>query len=136
MYEILEWYSLLAIFYLPPVPTGAPSKPEIISFDSSSVTLAWLPPATEESNGIIRSYTISIYEHGSGSSFETSSRFLNKTIDSLHPFYTYSFKVRAETIGPGPYGAEVSIQLEEAGMLSSVLVDVHVYHHVMHHSIL
>ncbi len=104
------------VLSISPAPTGPPSRPHIVSFSSSIVALSWLPPALEETNGVIRSYTISVHENETNSDFEISARFTHKIVESLHPFYTYSFKVRAETVGPGPYSAETSrIQLEEAG---------------------
>ncbi len=96
-------------------PTGSPSKPEITSFNATSVTLVWLPPAFEETNGVIRFYTISVQERETSLKLEIPSHFLNTTVNHLHPYYTYSFKVRAETVDPGPYSAETSIQLEESG---------------------
>ena len=40
----------------------------------------------------------------------------NLTVNSLHPYYTYSCIVAAETTGLGPYSHPVDIQLPETGM--------------------
>lgn len=72
----------------------------------------------EETNGVITQYTISVTEIDTGtvSRVATNSTSLSATLESLHPYYSYTFKVRAETvIGPGPYSTETSIQLDEAG---------------------
>ena len=37
------------------------------------------------------------------------------TVPSLHPYYTYSCTVAAETTGLGPYSYPVEIQLPESG---------------------
>ncbi len=78
----------------------------------------WRPLSVEETNGVITQYTISVTESDteSVSIVSTNSPYPNATLQSLHPFYTYAFKVRAETVaGPGPYSTESLIQLEEAG---------------------
>ena len=38
------------------------------------------------------------------------------TVTSLHPYYTYSCTVAAETTGLGPFSYPVEIQLPESGM--------------------
>ena len=96
-------------------PTSSPTRPEINSFDSTSVRLSWQPPPFEETNGIIRYYTILVTELDTGDAFEVISNKTNTTIGSLHPFYTHTFKVRAETVAPGPYSSESSVTLEEEG---------------------
>ena len=48
--------------------------------------------------------------------FEVPSNESSTTVQPLHPFYTYVFKVRADTIGPGPYSSESSITLDEEGI--------------------
>ena len=37
------------------------------------------------------------------------------TMDSLHPFFTYTFRVAAFTVGVGPYTAPIIITLPESG---------------------
>ena len=51
-----------------------------------------------------------------GSSFQLTSETNALNISVLHPFYTYTITVAAVTIGPGPYGAVLTIQLPENGM--------------------
>ena len=36
--------------------------------------------------------------------------------NAAHPYYTYTIAVAAETIGPGPYGAEFTIRMPEDGI--------------------
>ena len=55
-------------------------------------------------------------EVDTGIMFEVPSNESSTTVQPLHPFYTYVFKVRADTIGPGPYSSESSITLDEEGI--------------------
>lgn len=91
------------------------------SFTSTSVTLSWQPPASEETNGRIRGYTLRIIEHGSSGTRRVSStrtELQSMTLHSLHPHYTYTFQLAAETIGIGPFATNVTIQLPEDSKFS------------------
>ena len=44
----------------------------------------------------------------------------NLTVNSLHPYYTYSCIVAAETTGLGPYSHPVDVQLPETGMCQAL----------------
>ena len=54
-----------------------------------------------------------------GSSFQQTSETTALYISNLHPFYTYTLTVAAVTIGPGPYGLALTVQMTEDGMDSS-----------------
>ena len=75
----------------------------------------WQPPPFEEINGDIRHYTISIVEVETGQEFETMTNITQATVRSLHPYYNYMCKVRAETILPGPFSDMISVLLLEEG---------------------
>ena len=51
-----------------------------------------------------------------GSSFQLTSETSTLHISNLHPFYTYTLTVAAVTIGPGPNGLVLTVQLPEDGM--------------------
>ena len=51
--------------------------------------------------------------------FQLTSETTALYISSLHPFYTYTLTVAAVTIGPGPYGVMLTVQMPEDGMDSS-----------------
>ena len=65
---------------------------------------------------MIRSYLVNISVAETGSLFQLTSVASGLNISGLHPFYTYTITVAALTIGPGPYGAVLTIQLPEDGM--------------------
>lgn len=87
---------------------------------SNSLTLDWQPPPTSERNGIIQFYTIALYEIETDNSLEFISNSSNASLSSLHPYYHYECRVRAETILPGPYSISITIQLDEDGMHKSL----------------
>jgi len=75
----------------------------------------WQPPPFEEINGDIRHYTISIVEVETGREFEVMTNISQATVSSLHPYYNYMSKVRAETTQPGPFSDVISVLLLEEG---------------------
>ena len=77
----------------------------------------WQPPPFEEINGDIRHYTISIVEVETGWEFEVMTNITQATVSSLHPYYNYMSKVRAETTQPGPFSDVISVLLLEEGEL-------------------
>lgn len=82
-----------------------------------SIELVWQPPLLQSRNGIIRQYSIDYYVSETRESV-VKQLFDNSTstvITDLHPYYTYSFKVAAVTIGAGPQSLEVTTQTLESG---------------------
>ena len=84
--------------------------------NSTTVQLQWEPPAVADQNGVIRSYRINISVAETGSVFQLTSETTALNISGLHPYYTYNLTVAAVTIGPGPFGAVLTIQLPENGL--------------------
>ena len=101
-------------------PTVVPSSPPVRlqgnAVNSTTIQLQWEPPALADQNGVIRSYYINISVAETGSVFQLTSASNTLNISGLHPYYTYNFTVAAVTIGPGPYGAVLTIQLPENGL--------------------
>lgn len=81
--------------------------------------LSWQPPPTEYINGHLRHYTLHYVEHETSLSQTATATTTTIQISGLHPHFTYTIKVRAETISPGPFSIEQSLQLEEDGMFST-----------------
>ena len=97
------------------VQVAPPSIPQLTTLTSRSFTVMWQPPPLEEINGDIRRYTLLIVESETGRQFEVTTNDTLTTINSLHPYYNYLCRVRAETIQPGPYSVAISIRLLEEG---------------------
>jgi len=79
-----------------------PSNPhslEIISINSTSVTLRWMPPDTP--NGIITQYSLQSSDMTSIANL--SSNVLMFTVEGLSPDTMYELQLRAHTsVGKGP----------------------------------
>ena len=85
---------------------------------ATNITIIWDPPPTEETNGIIRSYTVTYFPSSSVSASRTVQSVLGNetsfTAIGLEPFTNYTFKVVAVTVGPGPSDS-IIVQTDEAG---------------------
>lgn len=99
--------------------SAAPSSPPMAILPSlvtdTSFTLSWQPPPFEGSNGVIRLYIIQILEVDTGTLFTATSNITEITLEGLHPFYSYSCRIAAETIGLGPFSTPITVLLNENG---------------------
>ena len=106
------------------VPSNAPVHLQGNAVNSTTVQLQWKPPAVADQNGVIRSYRINISVAETGSVFQLTSGTTALNISGLHPYYTYNLTVAAVTIGPGPFGVVLTIQLPENGLDANCIVVV------------
>ena len=102
-------------FLSPTAPSAPPSRPQVVTFSSNSITLSWESPPAEHVNGQLRHYSVFYHEQESGHNSSVHEDSATIHLTNLHPHFTYTFKVRAVTISPGPYSETQSIQLEEDG---------------------
>ena len=84
---------------------------------STSLTLIWQPPSFESRNGVIQQYIIQIEEVNTGRILTATSNTTEVKIDNLHPFYSYTCRIAAETVQVGPYTTPITIQLDEDGKI-------------------
>ena len=112
-------------------PSAAPEEILVSIVSSTVLQIEWDPPRFEDRNGIIREYIINITEINTGNSWQQArgngtetGDFWHQTvgnntvttfIDSLHPFYLYSFSIAARTIALGPFSASVIVEMPEDG---------------------
>ena len=89
--------------------------------NSTTIQLHWEPPPLVDRNEMIRSYIVNISVAETGSSFQLTSETTTLNVSNLHPFYTYTLTVAAVTIGPGPYGLVLTVQMPEDGTDSSLI---------------
>ena len=92
----------------------------MVSVESRSYTIDWLPPLPDQQNGIIQSYLLWVLTIDTDEQVEVlvpASEELNRTytVLDLHPYYAYNFTLRAVTIGSGVESGAVSVQLLEEG---------------------
>ena len=87
-----------------------------VAINATMLRISWEEPLTEERNGIITNYVINmtIVETGEQSQFTPTEHSIE--LNRLHPFYTYTFIMAAETVnGTGPYSTAFTIQLPPDG---------------------
>lgn len=83
---------------------------------SHSISLSWASPHQEQLNGELTHYIVAILEQDTNTSTHTISTSTGAVLDFLHPFYTYTIRVSAVTVLPGPYSPELSITTLQDGM--------------------
>ena len=98
------------------VPSSAPISLQGSAVNSTTIQLQWEPPPLVDQNGVIRRYIVNISVAETGSSFQQTSETTTLNISNLHPYYTYALTVAAVTIGQGPYGLVLTVQMPEDGM--------------------
>ena len=103
------------ILSLPAAPTAPPSTPQVSELTAQSFNLIWQPPPFEATNGEIRQYILAIVEVETELTFEVTANSTQMIVGSLHPYYNYMCKVRAETTQPGPFSDVISVLLLEEG---------------------
>lgn len=103
------------MFFFPAVPSSSPRNITVVEITSYSISLMWIPPASEHQNGVIIQYIINVTVVETGDMFQLTSNATNVTA-ILMPFTAYIFLLSAEnSIGYGPFSEVLSIQSEEAG---------------------
>jgi len=94
---------------------GSPTNFSATHVNSTALTLRWQPPPPEQRNGVITQYVVNITRL-SISGQVPSILYTTETsivVGMLHPYYTYTCKVAAETnVGRGPFSIVVA-QLPE-----------------------
>ena len=97
--------------------SSAPSSPPMnilpYMITATSFSLMWESPAFEATNGIIQQYVVQLVELDTGRQVTVVTNTSEVTLEDLHPFYTYSSRIAAETIAVGPFSTPLAIQLSE-----------------------
>ena len=96
-------------------PSGPPLNPATQIINPWTINLTWYPPAVEHQNGIIQFYLINFTEVNATNETQFTSTTPWLFLDSLHPYYSYTFAFAAVTIDIGPFSAEYTITMPEAG---------------------
>ena len=87
--------------------------------DSSTAVLQWIPPTSQNHNGVIRGYTVNVTALNVGSFRQVGVTGTTAVIVSLVPSFTYTLSVAAYTVAIGPYSAPVNITMPQDGKIWS-----------------
>jgi len=109
----------IAIF--PVAPTAPPDSFSVISINLTTITLSWNPPPFDQINGYLQHYVIDCTEHETASESRVLSNDTQVTLQSLHPYYTYTCRMAAVTIGIGPFTGNLTVRLPEDGELNVLI---------------
>ena len=98
-------------------PIGEPTNVTVLFIGPTSIHLSWDHPPEETHYGMIREYKITYTELETGAVFNisTDSERTQLVVESLHPFYTYTFYIIPVTVDVGTNYTEITIRTEEAG---------------------
>ena len=102
------------------MPEGAPESVSARPLSTTSLAVTWEPPLEELRNGIIQQYTVQITAMETGMVITLFTESTSVNVTSLHPYYTYSCTIAAETSGIGPFSYPVDVQLPPSGMFVSL----------------
>ena len=111
---------LLLIVYLITAPIGEPTNVTVLFIGPTSIHISWDHPPDDTLYGMIREYRITITELETRTVFNTStdSETTQLAVDSLHPFYTYTFYIVPVTVDVGTNHTEITIRTAEAGIIN------------------
>ena len=98
------------------VPTAPPQSFTVTVLGPRSLRLSWTPPPSDQQNGEILGYTVTVANVETGREEESNTTSTSYSPSSLHPYYTYQCKVAAFTsVGLGPFSGVVSRRTRQAG---------------------
>ena len=111
---------LLLIVYLITAPIGEPTNVTVLFIGPGSIHISWDHPPDDTLYGMIREYRITITELETRAVFNTStdSETTQLAVNSLHPFYTYTFYIVPVTVDVGTNHTEITIRTAEAGIIN------------------
>ena len=98
-----------------PVPSSSPAGLTGYPTGSRSLSLSWRPPAVP--NGVVVRYHINVTALPTSTSWQLTSPSLAREVTGLHPYYTYSIRVAAVTVGEGPFSPAVNIRTFQDGTI-------------------
>lgn len=89
-----------------------------------------MPPSIESQNGVIQRYVVKVTEEETSTVMLHYANATQVTVEDLHPYYTYTCAVAAETVDVGPYSANIIIQLDEDSMEIKIIMHGNMIYHL------
>lgn len=99
------------------VPAGSPLNITVVVTSSFKADLSWIPPLTDQQNGVITKYIINITDDDTREELpQVSTTYPSLTLNNLQPYTTYTCIIAAQTsAGPGPFSSTISFTTDEYG---------------------
>ena len=117
-------------------PSGPPLNVTTRAVNSTTIQVAWAPPAPENQNGIITLYNINVTVSETKGDFVLNTSTTSLYVTGLHPHHTYAFAVTAVTIRPGPYSEPQAITTPEDCKFLSLTITIATFCNIMYSSIM
>ena len=103
------------------VPSGPATGLQGSAINSTAIQLSWQPPPSDELNGVLELYTVTLIEIPSGIMMTYNTTSSDITIGSLQPCSSYTWGVIPFTVGYGPVSIMPSVTtLPEVNGMSAV----------------
>ena len=102
-------------------PEDIPGAPPVMVSQSNllsrSAEISWDAPRVDQQNGVIRYYHIEAYENNTRNTltYQTPSSQTSFIVNNFHPYYEYTVRVLAVTIGPGPLSTPITVNTPQDG---------------------
>ena len=97
-------------FWFVSAPSGSPTSVSVVAINSTSLNISWDLPLVDQINGIIEYYSVRVQVSETAETFNYKNLPTSLVLTGLHPYYTYTVFVAANTISIGPYSTGISIQ--------------------------
>ena len=102
-------------------PSGPPTEITLTEINpGTTLFISWALPLPDQVNGIVQHYIVNLYVHQTQTSIQYTVNTTNLTIPGLEAYYTYTVRVAAFTVGPGPFSDEFTITTSQTGMASRI----------------
>ena len=100
-------------------PSSPPQNVTVDPVSSTTILISWEPPAIEEQNGHIRSYSIIVSDTVSQTqrTYAVRSEQTQLLVDMLHPHRSYESSVAATTLATGPYSHSLIATTNQDGKI-------------------
>lgn len=87
----------------------------MIPTSERTLLLSWNELPEDEANGVVKYYVVKVFVSESTKHFQYTLQDTYLIVSNTHPYYTYSVRVAAYTIGTGPYTDEVTVVTPQEG---------------------
>ena len=108
------------------MPSGAPQNLTGEALNSRQILLAWDSPLSQDRNGIITGFVVSVTTLSTGEQLQFVTASNNIIVSSLSPYTVYDCIVAATTsVGTGPFSEAFTLLTMEEGKIKVLGGQVH-----------
>ena len=109
------WINYLS-FNIILVPSSPPQSVLVSVTSSTAIIITWSPPPFADQNGIIREYSVLVFNANNDQSFLYQTQQNSLNVSLLSPYTLYYVTVAAVTVETGPYSQTYNITTLQDGI--------------------